>query len=144
MSTQGAAVGAFTLATMLAAQPFGVSVETIAVGTAFCVMGVFGKAAFEAQRATEGTAGFKWSQILGWLGAGLIGAPFVTTLYLVLLKLVNVQSDSIVILGLLFAGFTGPKAVSWLMSSAGTILSKGTGFFGTSPGGTTPPKGPGT
>lgn len=125
MSTNGATVAALSFAGYLTATPFGLSGETIGIGTLFCVVGVAGRAAFELQKSSEGNgAGMKWNKILGWVGGGLIGAPFMAILYLVMLKLANIQSDGIAAIGLLFVGFSGPRAVTWLLSSATSLLTK--------------------
>lgn len=122
--SNGTVVAGLSLAGMLTAQPFGISVETIAVGTCFSIIGVVGRAAFELQKASEGPSGMKLSKIAGWVGAGFVGAPFATILYLVLLKLLNIQSDGIIIIGLLFFGFSGPRMVTWLMNLAVGTLNK--------------------
>jgi hypothetical protein len=120
----GSAVAALSLAGILTAQPFGLSIETIAIGTGFAVIGTIGRAAFEVQRSSEGQEGMKLSKIFYWLGAGFIGAPFVTIMYLVVLNLAHIQSDGISILGLLFFGFSGPRAVTWLLNYVISILNK--------------------
>lgn len=119
----GSAVAIMSVAGILAAQPFGISVETIAIGTGFSLVGVIGRAAFEMQKAAEGP-GMKLSKIAGWVGAGFIGAPFATILYLVILNLCKIQSDGIAILGLMFFGFSGPRMVTWLLNMGIGILNK--------------------
>lgn len=142
MTTQGAALGALSVATILGAQPYGISIETVMIGTAFSIVGVIGRAAFEMQKASEAPGGMKFGSIAGWMGAGLIGAPFITILYLVVLKLSNVQSDNIAIIGLMFFGFSGPRLLIWLLNLAIGILNKRTGLaiplFGPTPDGKTP------
>ena len=137
MSTQSVALGGVSLAAILGAQPYGISVETVMIGTAFSIIGVVGRAAFEMQKASENSSGMKFGSIAGWVGAGLIGAPFVTILYLVVLKLLSVQSDSIAIIGLMFFGFSGPRMVTWLLNTSIGILNKKAGLtipqFGTPP-----------
>lgn len=128
MSTNGTTVATLSLAGMLTAQPFGISVETIAVGTCFSIIGVVGRAAFELQKSSEGTSGMTLGKIFGWLGAGFVGAPFATILYLVVLKLANIQSDSIVIIGLLFFGFSGPRMITWLINTAIGQINKRSGL----------------
>lgn len=133
MATQGATVGVLSLAGIMTAAPFGLSIETIAIGTLFAVVGVIGRAGFEMQKSAEGPGGLKLSKIAGWVGAGFIGAPFVTILYLALLKISSVQSDGLVILGLLFLGFSGPKVVQWLMGSIAAMISKRLGIVAPPP-----------
>ncbi len=143
MTTQSVALGSLSIATILSAQPYGISVETVIIGTAFSIIGVIGRAGFEMQKASENPGGMRPGAIAGWVGAGFIGSPFVTILYLVVLKLSNVQSDSISIIGLLFMGFSGLKAATWLLNLAIGIVNKKTGLsipqFGMA---TTDPKGP--
>lgn len=124
----GSTVAVLSLAGILTAQPFGLSVGTIAIGTGFAIIGTLGRAAFEVQKASEGQDGMKLSKIAGWLGAGFIGAPFVTILYLVVLNLIKIQSDGISILGLMFFGFSGPRMVSWLIDFAIGLLNKHLGW----------------
>lgn len=124
MTTNGTTVAALSLAGILTAQPFGISVGTIAIGTGFSIVGVVGRAAFELQKASEGPNGMRLSKIAGWVGAGFIGAPFVTIIYLVILNLVKIQSDGIAVLGLLFFGFSGPRMVTWLLNTVIDILNK--------------------
>lgn len=119
----GTGVAAISLATILAAQPFGISVETVAIGAAFSVMGVFGRAAYELQRYMEGSGTMRPSKIVGWVAAGLLGSPFVTILYLVILKACSVQPDGLALILLLFVNFSGPKAVSWLMTNGMGMIS---------------------
>ena len=122
-----ATAGVITLATILTAQPFGLPVETIAIGTGFAFVGVIGKAAFEAQRAIESGKSVNLGPILGWVGSGMIGAPFVTIVYLVLLKMLGVPADNMAILGLIFCGFLGPKAVTSLVNWGTDFLKSKTG-----------------
>lgn len=142
MTSQGAVLGVFSVAAILGAQPYGISVETVMIGTAFSIVGVVGRSAFELQKLSENPGGMRIGAIAGWVGAGLIGAPFVTILYLVVLKLLNVQSDSISIIGLMFFGFSGLRMATWLLNLAIGILNKKTGLtipqFGVAPDGKAP------
>lgn len=128
MTAQSVALGGLSIATIFSMQPFGISIETIMIGTAFSIIGVVGRAAFEMQKSSEAPGGMKFSNIAGWVAAGLIGAPFITILYLVVLKLSSVQSDNISIIGLMFFGFSGPRILVWLLNFAIGILNKRTGL----------------
>lgn len=142
MTTQTVALGGLSIATILGAQPYGISIETVIIGTAFSIVGVVGRAAFEMQKTSEDPNGKRFSSIAGWIAAGFIGAPFVTILYLVVLKLLNLQSDNIAIIGLMFFGFSGPRMVIWLLNTGVGILNKKLGLsippFGSTPDGKTP------
>lgn len=116
-----------TVGSIMTATPFGLQVENIAIGTCFAAVGVIGKGAFDAQRAIEGGQPVKLAGIVGWIGSGLIGAPFVTIVYLVLLKMGGVPADNMAILGLTFCGFLGPKAVNALVAWGTAAIKRITG-----------------
>lgn len=82
------------------------------------------------------------SKIAGWVGAGFIGAPFATIIYLVLLSLMKIQSDGVSILGLVFFGFSGPRAIAWLLNVVIGQLNKRLGMnippIGVAPGAAAP------
>lgn len=116
MTPSTAAVGGLSLAGILTATPLGLSMTTILIGTGFAALGVIGRAAFEAQKYSENTGTMKFSQILAWLGGGLVSAPTMTVLYLALLQSLSVKSDSIAVFGLIFLGWSGPKGATWLLN----------------------------
>lgn len=124
----GTTVAGLTLAGIMTAMPFGISVGTIAIGTGFSIIGVIGRAAFELQKSSEGPGGMALRKIVGWVGAGFIGAPFMTILYLVFLNLIKVQSDGVLIIGLMFFGFSGPRMVTWFMNLLIGMLNKRLGI----------------
>lgn len=133
------AVTGLTLGTILTAAPFGVPVETIAIGTLFSVLGVMGRAAFELQKVAEGGAGMTVGRVLGWFGAGLLGAPFMTVTVIALLKFVGVQIDIYSVIGFLAAGFFGPRFVGGVIQFGTDYLRKRFGAAiipGTIPGST--------
>lgn len=140
----GTTVAVLSLAGILTAQPFGLSLSTIAIGTCFSIVGVIGRAAFELQKSSEGPVGggMRLSKIAGWVGAGFIGAPFATIIYLVLLSLMKIQSDGVSILGLVFFGFSGPRAIAWLLNVVIGQLNKRLGMnippIGVAPGAAAP------
>lgn len=111
-----------SIAGILASSPFGINVETIAIGMCFAIVGMFGKFAFEIQRALDAGDKVRLVQALGWVGAGLIGAPFITVAWIVLLKAVGAQTDVATVLGCLFLGFFGPRGVTWLVGLLGSII----------------------
>lgn len=109
------AIGLSAAAILLAA-PFGVNVESVAIGMCFGVLGLFGRVAFDVQRALENGGKVYLAQAIGWVAAGLLGTPFITVLWLLFLKQAGVQSDFITVIGLLFLGFTGSKGLFWLVN----------------------------
>jgi hypothetical protein len=122
-TTTNIAVGGLTLTGLLTAQPLGLSMTEIAVGTCFCIMGVVGRAGVEWAKYAENSGSMKAGQILAWLGGGFVSAPTVSVLYLALLQSFSVKSDSLALFGLIFLGWTGPKGASWLISSVRGILT---------------------
>lgn len=123
MASNEITVGGLSLAGILTAAPMGLSMGTIAIGTCFAILGVVGRAAIEGQKYAENNGTMKLSQILAWLGGGVVGAPTLTVLYLALLQALSVKSDSIAIFGLIFLGWTGPRGAAWLFSMVKNILS---------------------
>jgi hypothetical protein len=122
-------LGFLTVAGMLASAPFGLPMQQIALGTGFAVLGVIGRAAFELQKTSEGsTDGIRGARIWGWMGSGLIGAPFISTMYLIVLQLLHVKADGVVSFGFLFFGFTGPRMLSWLLNTCIGQLNKRLGL----------------
>jgi len=113
-----------SVAGILAAAPFGVSVETIAIGMGFAIVGLMGRFAFDVQKALETGNGVRLAPTLGWVGAGLVGAPFLTVLWIVFLHWIGVQADVVTVIGLLILGFTGPKGITWLIGMATDLLSQ--------------------
>lgn len=111
----GSAPVAISALSILSAVPLGVPVATIALGMAFAIVGVIGRAAFDIQKSLEGGSPVKLGQIIGWIGGGLLGAPFVAVLWIVMLRTIGAQTDTATVVGLLFLGFTGPKGVTWMM-----------------------------
>lgn len=128
-----ATASVLTMAGLLASQPFGLPIESIAIGAGFAALGVFGKAAFEIQSSLERQSSVSLKYVLGWVGAGLIGAPFAAVLWLIFLRIVGIPSDNTAIMGLVFLGFLGPKGVTWLMAYV-------TGLLKDKLGGEGPPK----
>ena len=112
-----------SVAGLLAATPFGISVETIAVGMGFAIVGLMGRFAFEVQKSLETGNGVKLAATLGWVGAGLVGAPFLTVLWLMFLKWIGIQADVVTVIGLLILGFSGPKGLTWLITAATDMLA---------------------
>lgn len=111
----GATATGLSIAGILSSVPLGVPLATIFLGTAFAIVGVIGRAAFDMQKSLEAGDRIKGAQVLGWVGAGLVGAPFTAVLWIVLLRAVGAQTDLATVIGLLFLGFTGPKGVTWAM-----------------------------
>lgn len=128
------AVGLLTVGGLLASQPFGLPIESIAIGAGFAALGVFGKAAFEIQSALDRHSAVSLRSVLGWVGAGLVGAPFAAVLWLIFLRMIGVPSDNTAIMGLVFLGFLGPKGITWVMDYVSVLLK---GKIG---GGSSPPK----
>lgn len=118
------AVVGISFAGLFSAVPFGVPVETIAIGTGFFSLGIFARAAFEMQKTIERGDHVGIGQVLGWVGAGLIGAPFGTILYVVFLHTLKVQSNDASILGLLVLGFGGPRLLTALMGAIVGLWNK--------------------
>lgn len=107
-TTTGAAV---TLGTFLAASPFGIPGTDIAAAAALGSIGVICRGVFEAQRNAQGIGTMKARAILAWVAAGLFGAPLMGVVYLIGLQVIGVPTNSLALLFLWWAGFSGPKGL---------------------------------
>jgi hypothetical protein len=117
-----------SIAGILASSPLGVSVETIALGTCFAVVGCVGRFAFDLQKALESGEKIMLRQALSWIGAGFLGAPFVAVAWIALLRTIGAQTDLATVLGLLFLGFSGSKGVTWLIGLITGFLQQRAGL----------------
>lgn len=125
---------ALSFGAMLASAPFGVSFETIALGMVFAIIGCLGRVGFNIQKALEAGDKVGLSQSIGWAAAGMLGSPFVTILWVLALKMANIQNDLLTASGLVFLGFSGSKGILWLMTLLTDFLKSKLG------NGTPPPK----
>lgn len=121
---EGAVVGSLTLAALWSATPFGIPVETIALGTLFVYGGVIGRGAFELQKIAEGNGGMRWSQICGWMGAGFLGGPFMSLVTILFLKLIGAQVDNLTVIGFSAMGFFGPRALNKVIEFGSGLLRR--------------------
>ncbi len=103
---------------------FGIPVGTIALGIVASLCGMLGRFGFDMQQGIETQQRSKMAMAAGWVGAGAIGAPFITLAWLLLLKAAGVQSDAVTGIGLLSLGFSGPKGVTWLMTMTASVVQK--------------------
>lgn len=129
MTTNAPAVAALSLAGVWGASVFGISVSTVVVATGFTILGAFGRLGFEISNASNQSGGAKWSSIAALFGGSMTSAATITVLYLALLKMIGIQSDGVSVIGLLFFGFVGPKALLWLFQTASTQITKRTGII---------------
>lgn len=124
---------ALSIAGLLSSSAFGVSIETIATGMGFAIVGMLGRFAFDLQKALEAGDKVRLTQALSWVSAGFVGAPFVTVIWIVMLRAVGAQTDTTTVIGLIVLGFSGAKGVMWLLGTAigllRQILPKGTPPF---------------
>lgn len=120
-------VGALTLANILGANIFGISVDRIGAALLITVCGVFGRLGWEIYTSIRQTGTVKWAQVFGLSAAGLISAISITILVLAILKGIGIVNDNTTILCLLFFGFIGPDALPWLFNLATSIIKKRTG-----------------
>ena len=128
MSLNTPAVGAITLAGMWQASVYGIQVETIVVATGFTLLGALARVGLEMAKAADVPGGVRWSSVFALFGGSMASATTISVVFLALLKVIGIQSDSITLLGLVFFGFVGPKSILWLFSTASTTITKKTGL----------------
>ncbi len=129
--------GGLSLATLLAFSPFGLSLETIFIATAFTMLGAFARVGFEIASSLDQPCGTKWSRIVKLLAASLISATAISVLVLVALKLLGVPSETVLVALLICFGYFGPPGIPWLFHLISGPIQKLTGIklpsFGPAP-----------
>lgn len=116
-------VAGLTFAGLMTMQLMGISIETMAVATSFCLLGTFGRLGFEISAAAAAN-GARWGAIAFLFGGSLIAAPTLSIVTLLVLKLVGVQNDSATIFGLIFVGFFGAPILPWLFNTGSNLFKK--------------------
>lgn len=124
----GTGVLGLSFAGIAGAQIFGLSVTTIFLATSFTFLGVLGRVGFEISKTADTHDGVKWSKVAALFAGGCLSAVTIAVLYLAVLKMLNIQSDSAAAIGLVFFGFSGPKAILWLLNSSALTINKRTGL----------------
>ena len=120
---------------LLAFTPFGLSLETIFIATAFTMLGAFARVGFEIASSLDQPCGTKWSRIIKLLASSLISAATISVLVLVALKLLGVPSETILVFLLVCFGYFGPTGIPWIFNLISGPVQKLTGIklpsFGT-------------
>ncbi len=127
-ATSSIGFGTLTLTGIAGAQIFGLSVATIFLATSFTFLGVLGRVGFEIAKTADTIEGVRWGKVAALFAGGCCSAVTIAVLYLAFLRAINVQSDSALSIGLVFFGFSGPKAILWLMNSSASAINKRTGL----------------
>ncbi len=129
MSTQAPViVTGLTLATILQTNIMGVTVDQVAIATGIAFVGILGKTGFMIASAAEANGAVNIGAVLGMLFGSLISAPAIVLIYLTILKMAGIQSDTITLLGLIFLGIIGAKALPWLYNTGTGLINKKTGL----------------
>jgi len=128
MAAESIPTGAITLAGIAGAQIFGLSGGTIMLATGFTFLGVLGRVGFEIAKTADSVDGVRWGKVAALFAGGCLSAVTIAVLYLSILKAINVQSDGALSIGLVFFGFSGPKALLWLLNTAASLINKHTGL----------------
>lgn len=104
---------------------FDVPITTLGSGVLMCTIGVAGRAAFDLQRAYKREEQVRLSRILGWVSAGLLGAPMATIIVMVVAKyFTSTEPGGMVAVGLLAFGFGGQDIVGPVWNLAAKYLNK--------------------
>lgn len=120
--------GGLSLAGLLAFTPFGLSLETIFIATAFTMLGAFARVGFEISAAVDKPGGIKWARIVALLASSLISAATISVLVLVAMKLLTIPSETILVFLLICFGYFGPTGIPWLLNMITTTVTKLTGI----------------
>lgn len=106
----------------------GLQIETIVIATGFTLLGAIGRLGFEIAKSSEDPGGVKLSKVATLFGGSVTSATTIAVIFLALLKAIGIQNDSTTLIGLVFCGFIGPKALIWLFQTASTTFTKRTGM----------------
>lgn len=120
--------GGISIASLLAFTPFGISLETIFIATAFTMLGAFARVGFEIAAAVDKPGGIKWGRIMALLASSLISAATISVLVLVGLKLLSVPSETILVFLLICFGYFGPVGIPWIIQLISGPVQKITGI----------------
>lgn len=122
-STPAASVAtSSTIAALLTATFFGVSVANIAIGVLIVSAAVIGRGGVEIAKTIEAGDQLRLARSIGWMGAGCASSPFVSMIYFAALAGIHYPVDafSIIILGSI--GYAGPKGVTALVTRAQALI----------------------
>lgn len=120
--------GGLSLAGLLAFTPFGLSLETIFIATAFTMLGAFARVGFEISATVDKPGGIRWGRIMALLASSLISAATISVLVLVAMKLLSIPSETILVFSLICFGYFGPTGLPWLLSTISAPITKLTGL----------------
>lgn len=121
-------IALFSFAGIASAQVFGLTGGTIMMATGFTFLGVMGRVGFEIAKTADTLEGVRWGKVAALFAGGCCSAVTIAVLFLSILKSMGVQSDSALSIGLVFFGFSGPKAVLWLLNTSALQINKRTGL----------------
>lgn len=123
LSTPAATVATTsTIAGLVTASIFGVSVANIAIGVLIVCAAVAGRGFVDIAKTIESGDQLHMARSLGWMGAGCASSPFVSMIYFAMLAGIHYQVDafSVIILGAI--GYAGPKGVTELVARAQSLI----------------------
>lgn len=121
------AANAVSVATLLAAQLFGVNVSDILIASGFVCIGVVGRGMLDLQKTIERGDKIQLARSVAWIGCGIVGSPFLAIVYLALLASIHWPVDAFALVALMCISFAGPAGVTGLMDFATGIVRARTG-----------------
>lgn len=127
-ASTGGGAAVLSVAGILAATPFGLSMETIFIATGFTMLGAFARVGFEISAMVEAPTGIQWSRIWARLASSLISAATIAVLVLVMLKILNVQSEPMLVFLLIAFGYSGSTGIPWLLNTMTGMVGRLTGL----------------
>lgn len=115
--------GGITAASMWGASFLGLEVIQLVPDMGLFCIGVVCKIGVDLMRSNGRNDVLGLKAALAWVVGGFAASPLVTIMYLATLKMIpGMSADSVVVLGLGFLGYTGPKAIDLLMNNIPNLV----------------------
>jgi hypothetical protein len=112
-----------TLASILSANIFGVSVFNILIGAFVISVTIIGKTAITIGMRLESEEPVKMAGQLAWAGVGIIGSFFISMVYMAILAGIHYPVDAFSVLALVGIAYGGPKGYEKFVELAGSIAA---------------------
>ncbi len=120
--SSGVVAGA-AAATALTFTAFGVTETEFVLGAGMMLLGTLARTGFAVQAALEAGQSINVGKTIGALAASVLTAPFLSALAFTLAKVSGFESDALIAVLLLAAGYGGPQLVKQIMDGVTKMLT---------------------
>jgi hypothetical protein len=109
--------------TALVFSAFGVTTTEFVLGAGMMLLGTLARTGFAVQAALEAGQKVNVAATIGALAASILTAPFLSALAFTVAKVFNFESDALIAVLLLAAGYGGPQLVKQIMDAVTKMLT---------------------